>query len=1695
MTTRTRVVGIAFLMVFTLAALWRGDVAARQAPSAPALRAAQPGPLAPAAPPPGRSATVLPDGRWLLVGGEGAETAAVLWDPRTNVTTPTGGQPQQPRAWHSATVLPDGTVLLAGGGRDTLLVETPELFDPATETFTPLSVQGAVPRASHTATLLTDGRVLMAGGSDGSGRALPTEIWNVQSNAVTATALGGETALGRTGHTATLMPDGQVRVSGGQALDGTPAGDLAIIDVDSRAIVRMPPPPENGRAATMVSGSIPRNGDTDVALGAHLTLRFSEALTVASLTSDAVTLTGPDGIVVTRIIPAEEGRLAFIWPADAFADGATYTLAVSGVLDQAGTAVAPMSITFTTVQPATATNVVDTEVWVPDADSIQNGWRTNRPPSPWESLAPLTAPPGVTAISGRVLMLDGRPLPGVTLALDGNGPTTESDRTGRFLLPVAGSVVNRRVLAIDGAKASRANRKYGFFEYGLSVKASGTTVLPFTIWMPRLDMQHVVTLPSPTTSEVVITTPFIPGLELHLPPQTVLRGRDGKVVTQVGLTPIPVDRPPFPLAKNVEVPVYFTAQPGSTYVETAGVGPKGAWLVYPNYTHGVPRQQMQFFHYDPDVLGWYVYGAGRVTTNAAQVMPDPTTRLYEFTGAMINSGNSPPITPSHNQSPRQDPVDPSTGLFILTKTDLYLPDVIPLALTRSYNSGDGVARSFGFGMMQPYGMFLWTSQSGYQQADLVLPDGMMIHYVRSSTGTGFTDAVFTASPTPTNFAQSTIAWNGNGWDLTRSDGTVYVFGDTAPLQAIRDRYGNTVTILHANGQSGNVTQVLSPNGRWLTFTYDTSNRVTQVADNIGRTVRYTYDTNGNLSTVTDPASNVTTYTYDTSHQLLTVKDGRQIVYLTNTYTNGRVTNQTLADPQASYQSTYTTDGSGNLTQTNITDPRGHVEQLTFNADHFLTSDTQAFGTSLARTTTYTRQAGTDFVTAVVDGLSRETDYAYDTTGHVLTVTQLAGTANAVTTTYTYEPLFHQLATMTDPLSHTWTWGYDATGRLTSASDPLTHQRTIVMNGAGQVTQVTDPLTHVWQIGYTGGDQTSGTNPLGAVWGQYVDAGGRVRSTTDPLGRVTRSDVDALNRPTTLTDALGGQTGFNYDANSNLLSLTDALTHATSYTYDTSDRVTTRTDPLQQVASYGYDTNNNLTQVTDRKGQITSSQYDALDRLAQVTFQDASTITYTYDAGDRLTQLVDSTNGTITRTYDGLDHLLSETTPQGSVSYTYDADGRRATMTVAGQPTVTYGYDAAHRLTTITQNGSTVALTYDNADRRSTLTFPNGIVATYGYDVANQLTSIAYTLNATAVGTLTYTYDLAGQRLTVGGSWARTGLPQAVASATYDAGNRLTTWGTERFSYDPNGNLAADGLTSYTWNARNQLVGMSGVTSASFAYDALGRRQSKTISGTATNFLYDKLNLVQELSNGTPSANLLSGSLIDETLTRSDSNGSTTLLTDAQRSTIGLADASGAVQTSYTFEPFGQTQVSGSPSANATEFASRENDGVGLYYYRSRFYSPALQRFLSEDPKGFAGGDVNLFAYVSNSPVTFVDPLGLDQTIWDFGGNGRYGPRNGNWGGSDWSGGQVPGRNGGRDGTLPPTDSADRCYMEHDRCYERCSDHRRCDEQLLRCLHNLPWDPRNWPEPPRPGTLLDTLRFMTYAEGYFGTLVNGYMMPW
>ena len=83
-----------------------------------------------------------------------------------------------------------------------------------------------------------------------------------------------------------------------------------------------------------------------------------------------------------------------------------------------------------------------------------------------------------------------------------------------------------------------------------------------------------------------------------------------------------------------------------------------------------------------------------------------------------------------------------------------------------------------------------------------------------------------------------------------------------------------------------------------------------------------------------------------------------------------------------------------------------------------------------------------------------------------------------------------------------------------------------------------------------------------------------------------------------------------------------------------------------------------------------------------------------------------------------------------------------------------------------------------------------------------------------------------------------------------------------------------------------------------------------------------------------------------------------------------------VQTAYTYEPFGATTVAGQGNADPFQYTGRENDGTGLYYYRARYYSPVRQRFISQDPIGFLGGDPNLYAYVFNSSTSFTDPFGL-----------------------------------------------------------------------------------------------------------------------
>ncbi|MBI5756806.1 MAG: RHS repeat protein [Nitrospirae bacterium] len=415
-------------------------------------------------------------------------------------------------------------------------------------------------------------------------------------------------------------------------------------------------------------------------------------------------------------------------------------------------------------------------------------------------------------------------------------------------------------------------------------------------------------------------------------------------------------------------------------------------------------------------------------------------------------------------------------------------------------------------------------------------------------------------------------------------------------------------------------------------------------------------------------------------------------------------------------------------------------------------------------------------------------------------------------------------------------------------------------------------------------------------------------------------------------------------------------------YDSMDRLATRTDPLLRKEIYQYDLNGNLIQFSDRKSQISRFGYDFLNRRMSSIFDDGSKLEFVYDAVGRLTSVTDTVSGPISFSYDSLDRLVSEATPQGMLTYSYDAIGRRTSMSANGGTPIAYSYDSSSRLTQVAQGTQVVGLGYDGVGRRTSLTYPNGVATSYTYDQASRLTNIVHQGQNALIESLTYAYDAAGNRI----SFSRTG-PQAAlpapVQAAYDAANQMSTQNselkTQNLSYDANGNLIsqtdARGTTTYSWDARNRLVSISGPgVSASFVYDALGRRVSKTINSVSTDYQYDGNDIVAEIGGGVVGATYLRSLNIDEPFVRQSSTNEY-FHTDALGSVLGLTTETGQLVTAYSYDPFGNTTTTGT-SANPFQYTGRENDqpvlsGVegGLYYYRARYYSPSLKRFISQDP--------------------------------------------------------------------------------------------------------------------------------------------------
>jgi RHS repeat-associated protein len=1192
--------------------------------------------------------------------------------------------------------------------------------------------------------------------------------------------------------------------------------------------------------------------------------------------------------------------------------------------------------------------------------------------------------PGQTVLAGQIRDENERPLSGVSIKLGGAAISDlgVSDGGGNFFIPL--SVSGLQVFLIDGSTANTPTVNYPTIPVTLDIDPGAVNTFGFT---PRLHGQPIAKLLPITPGEgKTLTHPDLPGFTMTIPSGVEIIGWDGKPNTQFSVTAVPIDRSPLPpLPAGLSASQIYLFSFGKI---GGGIPTGNVFIDTPNDVGGLSGEKVELYFFDeaPDGTApnqWKRYGTGTISADGARIITDinPDTKLpYGIPrfccGARVNvpppppprPGGGPSGGPSGSGKTDGEPVDTATGFFYLDKTDLVLPGILPIAVTRTYRTNLANAGPFGLGTSWPYDIFLQPPPNSSPDALILFTPGNRQDLFSRQADGSFEN---TTSP-PLGGAIVTVASGIRS--LRFKDGTLWRFDPAGRLISQADRNGNALTLIR-DGQ-GRVIAISEPSGRQLTVSYvGATLRISSIRDPVGREVRYGYDGAGRLTTVTDAGGGMTRYAYDDANRMVSITDPRNITFLINEYDDaGRVIRQIQADGGI-WTFSYTATGSF-ISQSTVTNPNGYSTTYRFNAVGYLISQTDALG----QTTVLEREAGSNLLLATTDPLGRRTSFTYDAAGNVTSITDPAGNVRS----FEYEPIFSKLTSIIDPLGNVTRFEYDARGNLTATADPTGARTTIVYNFFGQPESSTDPLGNTTAFSYDDfGNLATITDPLENRTQRSYDSVSRLIEQTDPRGRSTGFSYDGLNRITQIVDALNGITAFSYDGNGNLLTVTDARGSTIAHTYDRMDRPASRTDPVGTIESFIYDSVGNLTRHTDRKGQVSTFNYDALNRRTSGTYADGATTRFVFDGAGRLIESTDSVGGTVLNSYDALDRLVAETTALGTVSYQYDALGRRARMDVPGQLPVIYSYDTTSRVRQIVQGSQVVDLAYDALGRRTRITLPNGVSTEYQYDAASRLAALIYQNALGVLGNLTYQYDPAGNRVAVGGSFARTLLPDPLASTTYDAANRQLAFGDKQMTYDANGNVTTladlSGVTDFIWDSRNRLSGIRGsLGNTMYTYDALGRRSASPLGSASGTWQYDRSRVVK--GNESSGVHAYLGTLnIDEVASAITPEGSLFPIMNHQGSTIALTDDAGTIRTEFSYDPFGRATVSGALSVFPFRFTGREDDGNGLYHYRARYYHPLLGRFLSEDPIGLAGG-INLYVYALGNPIDLGDAFGFWPTV-------------------------------------------------------------------------------------------------------------------
>jgi RHS repeat-associated protein len=498
--------------------------------------------------------------------------------------------------------------------------------------------------------------------------------------------------------------------------------------------------------------------------------------------------------------------------------------------------------------------------------------------------------------------------------------------------------------------------------------------------------------------------------------------------------------------------------------------------------------------------------------------------------------------------------------------------------------------------------------------------------------------------------------------------------------------------------------------------------------------------------------------------------------------------------------------------------------------------------------------------------------------------------------------------------------------------------------------------------------------------------------------------------------------YSYDLVGNVTNatlITDNDSLITSYSYDPAERLSTISTALTPSTnltfSYTYNSDNGRISTVSNASLRAEYEYDIMDRITSIDWKNSWGTTilafdYQYNAAGMITnRVLTGGSGSVTTgyQYDDLDRLISVDDASSFVQYSYDAAGNR--LSKSGDDfAVSYTLGTGNRLASWDATSTNVFESFRTLEVRGSSSEPIGTDNRWG-----QL----WVSNSVAV-----TPDVNGTNFSIEAFTVGMGTQTVVAAIRDQAGNVgyatneifISVVTNAQYGYSAAGcltNISYNG-TEYSdskalgWNAQYQLISVSSATSAvEYSYDVLGRWTSRTshssLDTNEVHFVCDGNQVVADVDeNGSLLRSYVWGTGVDNLLSMTVyTNGTTNTyyaLTDQQGTVHALADSVGQIVERYEYDAWGKVlgiyngsgdELSASALGNRYMWQGREYDvQTGLYYFRARWYSPILGRFISKDLIGISGG-LNQYVFCSNNPANARDPMGLCETekrsFWEY----------------------------------------------------------------------------------------------------------------